>query len=216
MMVLPEYQVRALSKLEKKMYPRNTNDDFDFWLNWARLGNVKAKGHVLTMLTPLVKASIRRYFLSNMDAEDLLQEGYLVVSECIQSYDPKRGIPFLGFAKSRLKFHFMDLGRKTIKERCDSLDKTIPTSDGLLSYVDLIPDENSLVDEPLLRQEKRQALMKALAKLTPREKQVILLNLVENKNMHVVAKELGIAYRTVVNTKTNALRRLVASMQEVL
>jgi RNA polymerase sporulation-specific sigma factor len=58
--------------------------------------------------------------------------------------------------------------------------------------------------------------MKALAKLTPREKQVILLNLVENKNMHVVAKELGIAYRTVVNTKTNALRRLVASMQEVL
>jgi DNA-directed RNA polymerase specialized sigma subunit len=65
----------------------------------------------------------------------------------------------------------------------------------------------------MLHDEKMKTLAKGIKTLSPRELQVISLNYYVGLNMCEIAHELGIAYRTVVNTKVHALRKLEAYLR---
>ncbi|MBV1758477.1 MAG: sigma-70 family RNA polymerase sigma factor [Dethiosulfatibacter sp.] len=190
------------------MNKKNSQEVFNRWLDKARNGDMEAMEKVMEMLTPLVTASAKKYFLGDMPYEDLMQEGYLVIAECVDKFDIYRGIPFLGYVKTTLMFHFMDLGRKTLKEQCDSLNRSIKNADGDITLMDVIADDEASADGAMLHYEKIKALMQGIKTLSPRELQVISLNYYVGLNMIEVARELGIAYRTVVNTKVHALRKL--------
>lgn len=195
------------------MNKKNSQELFNRWLDKAKNDDVKAMEIVMEMLTPLVISSARKYFLGDMPYEDLMQEGYLVIAECMDQFDDDRGIPFLGYVKTMLRFHFMDLGRKTIKEQCDSLDRPIKSADDDITLMDVIADEEASADGAMLHDEKMKALMQGIKTLSPRELQVISLNYYVGLNMIEVARELGIAYRTVVNTKVHALSKLEAYLR---
>jgi RNA polymerase sporulation-specific sigma factor len=177
-------------------------------LEKAREKDAEAMEVVMEMLTPLVTSSAKRYFLGDMPYEDLMQEGYLVIAECVDQFDSDRGIPFLGYVKTTLRFHFMDLGRKSVKEQCDSLNRSIQSADGDITLMDVIADEEASADGAMLHDEKMKTLAKGIKTLSPRELQVISLNYYVGLNMREISHELGIAYRTVVNTKIHALRKL--------
>jgi len=187
---------------------RNSQEVFYRWLDKARNKDVQAMEMVMEMLTPLVTSSAKKYFLGDMPYEDLMQEGYLVIAECVDQFDADRGIPFLGYVKTTLRFHFMDLGRKSIKEQCDSLNRSIKSADGDITLMDVIADEEASADGAMLHDERMKALVRGIRTLSPRELQVISLNYFVGLNMCEIADELGIAYRTVVNTKVHALRKL--------
>ncbi|MBV1756298.1 MAG: sigma-70 family RNA polymerase sigma factor [Dethiosulfatibacter sp.] len=195
------------------MNKKNSQEVFNRWLDKARKGDVRAMEKVMEMLTPLVTASAKKYFLGDMPYEDLMQEGYLVIAECVDQFDASRGIPFLGYVKTTLRFHFMDMGRKAIKEQCDSLNRSVKSADGNITLMDVIADEEASADGAMLQDEKMKALMLGIKILSPRELQVISLNYYVGLNMIEVARELGIAYRTVVNTKVHALRKLEAYLR---
>jgi RNA polymerase sporulation-specific sigma factor len=192
---------------------RNSQEVFYSWLDKAREKEVGAMEVVMEMLTPLVTSSAKRYFLGDMPYEDLMQEGYLIIAECVDQYDADRGIPFLGYVKTTLRFHFMDLGRKSVKEQCDSLNRSIQSADGEITLMDVIADEEASADGAMLHDEKMKTLAKGIKTLSPRELQVISLNYYVGLNMCEIAHELGIAYRTVVNTKVHALRKLEAYLR---
>jgi RNA polymerase sporulation-specific sigma factor len=192
---------------------RNSQEVFYSWLDKAREKDVEAMEKVMEMLTPLVTASAKKYFLGDMPYEDLMQEGYMVIAECVDQFDADRGIPFLGYVKTTLRFHFMDLGRKSLKEQCDSLNRTLKSSDGDITLMDVIADDEASADGAMLQDEKMKALARGIKTLSPRELQVISLNYYVGLNMVEVAQELGIAYRTVVNTKVHALRKLEAYLR---
>lgn len=195
------------------MNKRNSQEVFYSWLDKAREKDVEAMEKVMEMLTPLVTASAKKYFLGDMPYEDLMQEGYMVIAECVDQFDADRGIPFLGYVKTTLRFHFMDLGRKSLKEQCDSLNRTLKSSDGDITLMDVIADDEASADGAMLQDEKMKALARGIKTLSPRELQVISLNYYVGLNMVEVAQELGIAYRTVVNTKVHALRKLEAYLR---
>ncbi len=195
------------------MNKKNSLEVFNRWLDKARKGDVGAMEKVMEMLTPLVTASAKKYFLGDMPYEDLMQEGYLVIAECVDQFDASRGIPFLGYVKTTLRFHFMDMGRKAIKEQCDSLNRSVKSANGDITLMDVIADEEASADGAMLHDEKMKALMQGIKTLSPRELQVISLNYYVGLNMIEVARELGIAYRTVVNTKVHALRKLEAYLR---
>jgi len=193
---------------EKKMKPRNTFEAFNACLEKAIEKEADAMNEIMVMLTPLIKHSIHQYFLAGMDEEDLLQEGYLTVTQCLSEFDPKKGVPFLGFIKSRLRFLYMDMGRKTNKEQCDSLNQTVNNLKEPVELIDLLPDPEASIDGELLHAEDLYWLHEALSVLSHREHQIIRLSFYEKKCLEDIARELGLTYRTVVNTKANGLNKL--------
>lgn len=56
-----------------------TWEEVNFQLNEALKGSAKATEKIMEMTAPLIKSSIKKYFLGNMAYEDLLQEGYLII-----------------------------------------------------------------------------------------------------------------------------------------
>jgi RNA polymerase sporulation-specific sigma factor len=64
------------------------------------------------------------------------------------------------------------------------------------------------VEGDLIKKYINKNLKDTLDILTDRESQVIYLYYFKNIGMKDIAKELGLAYRTVVNTKTNGLEKM--------
>jgi RNA polymerase sporulation-specific sigma factor len=194
--------------MEKILITEYTLEEYNFQLSKALKGNINAIKSIFEMTSPLIKSSMKKYFLGNMPYEDLLQEGYLVIAKCLEDYDREKKIPFLGYAKSRLKFHYMDLGRKSIKDECDSLNREVKGREGSVELIELVEDRNSSTDGNIVKYEELLFLLKSLKVLTTRETQIIRIFYFQNKNMKEISKGLGLSYRTVVNTKTNAIKKL--------
>lgn len=190
------------------MKPKNTELEFSSCLEKSLKGDLQSMEKIMEMLTPLIKSSIKKYFLGDLSMEDLLQEGYLKIIECIKTFDETKGIPFLGYIKPSLRFMYMDLGRKTIKEEHESLNKPLNSENDNIELLDLIEDDAASTEMKLIDIEELNFLNNILTNLSNRELQVIKLCYYENKNMLEISEQLGISYRTVVNTKVNAIKKL--------
>ncbi|SHI69168.1 Sigma-70 region 2 [Dethiosulfatibacter aminovorans DSM 17477] len=191
-----------------------TLEEFDFQLKEALNGSIQATEKVMEMTSPLIKSSVKKYFFGSMTYEDLLQEGYLVIAQCLEDYDTDKSIPFLGYARTRLKYYYMDLGRKSNKDECDSLNRQVGGKDGTVEVMELIKDENSSADGNILKCEEYLFLLKSLKILTTREAQIIRLYYFQNKSMKEISRGLELSYRTVVNTKANAISKLRSFMEK--
>ena len=169
----------------------------------AKAGDVEAKEEIITRLQPLVLSSIKRYYYKSHEFEDLVQDGNIKILECIEDFEPNRGVYFLGYVKTMLKFMYLD---KHKKKYHTSLNEKV--GDGETEIIDLLVSEDRDILESILMDEKVKELNQALAILTTRQKEIIILFYIERMSMGDIASKLGISYRTVVNTKTTALKKL--------
>ena len=167
----------------------------------AKNRDMKAKEELLTKLTPLVISSIRRFYNKKNDYEDLVQEGYEVILKCIEDYDSERGVHLLGYIKTMLKYHYLNKHREKA-----TLSLNEPLEDG--EMLDLLIGEEKDPLDTLIEREEHISLLKSLNTLTPRQKRVIVEFYVNNIPIGEIAKKMGVSYRTVVNIKVNALRKL--------
>ena len=87
-----------------------------------------------------------------------------------------------------------------------SLNKKL--GDGEDEIIDLLVSHDKDILESILDSQDADELGEALEDLTGRQKQIITLFYIERIPMTEIASKLGISYRTVVNTKTNALKKL--------
>jgi RNA polymerase sporulation-specific sigma factor len=178
-------------------------EDIERLLNLSKKGDTKAKEQLLSKLEPLILSSIRRYYYKPYMYEDLIQEGYEVVLDSIEEYDPDRKVYFLGFVKLRLKYHYLN---KHKEKQTISLNQTI--GDDGMELVDMLQYDGPDPLERAIQIEEIQALKKAINFLTPRQREVVVAYYVEGMALGEIAEKLGIAYRTVVNTKTMAIEKL--------
>lgn len=167
----------------------------------AKEGDMKAKEILLNKFTPLIKSSIRRYYNSKNDYEDLMQEGYEIILKSIMDYDPERGVELIGYIKAMLKYHYLNKHRE---KKTVSLNE--PLEDGEMMDF-LVGDEKDPLDD-LIKREENAVLLKSLNTLTLKQKRVITDYYIRNIPIGEIAKNMGISYRTVVNTKLNALKKL--------
>src|SRR5699024_7371446 len=83
-------------------------------LKKARRGDVSSQEEILERLKPLIIKSIQRYYNNKEEFQDLIQEGYLLVLECIENYDENKGVYFLGYVKAMLKFAYLNKHKERI------------------------------------------------------------------------------------------------------
>ena len=67
----------------------------------AQGGDMQARDELLTCFTPLVQATAARYGRRNR--EDAAQEASLAFLTAVTSFNPQLGIPFSGYARSRVR-----------------------------------------------------------------------------------------------------------------
>lgn len=177
--------------------------EIEILLALSKNNDKNAKEELILKLEPLIKSSIKRYYYKPYMYEDLLQEGYEVVLNAIEEYDSNKGSHFLGFVKLNLRYHYLN---KHKEKQTSSLNQTI--KDGETELIDLIEDEAFSPLENIIQKEEINKLKEGINYLTPRQREIIIAYYIEDMSIKDIGEKLGIAYRTVVNIKTNAIDAL--------
>ena len=154
--------------------------------------------------------------LSGVETSDLVQAGYLAMVAAVQTFDPAKGMLFLGWMIFYLKSAFLEAaGRKTGRQMNDafhtalSLDK--PTDeDGKTTLGDLVLDPDSLqpfedVEDAIWRAEVRGALNKAIARLPEAQGAVVEQRYFQGRTLKAVGEEMSISPEMVRQHEAKAL-----------
>lgn len=66
----------------------------DEMIRGALKGDKERTVDLLESLEPLIISSIRKYYYRPNEFEDLMQDGRVKVLECLEDFDPTRGVHF--------------------------------------------------------------------------------------------------------------------------
>jgi len=179
--------------------------EIDNLVKKAKAGEKQAKMKLLKSYKPLILTQIKKYYFEKQEMDDLISEGYEVILRGIDKFDFTKGVYFSGYINTILRYHYLD--KLKYKKYVVSLDKNIGSSDGSISLIDTLKSKIDIEKEYLYK-ELNKELFRNIEKLTIRQKQIIVMFYLEKININDISNNLGISYRTVVNTKKNALEKL--------
>lgn len=153
-------------------------------------------------LNPLIISSIRKYCPIKEEFEDLMQDGKMIVLECIETYQEEKG-HFLNYVKNYLKYYYLDTLKYLVKYE---------SKNTLFEMDEEIEDENN-IEETIENKELGKELYSAIKELTERQRTILIMYYVENKTHAEIAEKLNIKIRTVINTKTRAIEIIRTKMK---
>ena len=170
----------------------------------AKGGCNKSMEDLIEKLQPLIYSVVGRY-RDRREAEDLYQDACVLVIEAVRDYEEEKGVPFLGFAKSRVYFGIHNMVRKDVFTL--SLDQPYGDGDGK-SLLDQLVDESEGMDDYLIRKEVSRLIRSALENLTPKQRDVIEGYYFEEKLLKDMALDRGVHYKAVLKLKGKAMEKL--------
>lgn len=179
-------------------------EEWEKLLKRAKQGQKDTKEEILNRLRPLIISSIKRYYNRREDYEELIQEGDLCILECIESFNTDKKVYFLGYVKLQLRYLYLNKHKE--KEHF-SLNIMVGDEKGE-EFINTIPSDDITGPEDMIKLETHDKLKKALKRLTARQRQVVLSFYGHKKSITAISKDLGVSYRTIVNTKTKAIEKL--------
>ncbi|KNF09676.1 RNA polymerase sigma factor, sigma-70 family [Gottschalkia purinilytica] len=168
-------------------------------------GKDQSIGKLIVNLKPLIINSIKKYYNNYNLFDDLIQEGNEIILRVLKTMTFESEKHFLGYVKNALRFHYLDKHKQ--KNMDISLNQTI-SQDEKIEMIDTIIDESLTQEEMVIKNEEVNILWKGILSLTERQQEIITLYYIERKPIEYIARTLNISYRTVVNTKSTALKRL--------
>lgn len=131
----------------------------------------------------------------------------MVILESIKNFDDSRGVHFLGYVRTVLKYTYLNKHKRKL-----DLSLNMPISEDK-ELMDLLESDDDGPLDIILRQEGLLKLRQALSELTDRQREVVIAFYFEGISMNAIAEKLDISYRTVVNTKVRALEKMKASLK---
>jgi len=161
-------------------------------------------------VTQLVKNYGKRLFRfirgkvrTEEDAEDILQEVWLQLSSLGDVEDLESASGWL-FQVARNKV--TDLYRR---KKTDSLDDLIKeTEDGTLDLREILLIDDSDPDMALFKEAFWNELNSALAELPQNQREVFVMNEIEDKTLQEIANETGENLKTIISRKGYAVKHL--------
>ena len=141
-----------------------------------------------------------RFDVSKNDFEELFDEAVFETVIAFFSFKEEKG-SFGGFLKSKLKYYFLEKNRN---KKLYSLNKV--NEDGFELLDTLESNEN--IEKDFLKKEEYKNLKKLILKLSPKEKEIIVMYYFQNKRIKQIAKEKQMAKKSISNIKSIALKKL--------
>ncbi len=152
-----------------------------------------------------IYAAIYKYVWVKEEVDDLYQDGVELILRSIADYDPAKGVPFLAYLHTKLKYHYMNENNKRVVVYLDE-----PIGDGLTLGDTLASDADT--EEIVSRNELARAVHRALQTLTERERKCVYGFYFLRLSIGELAESQNIAYRTAYNAKCRGLKKLQSAL----
>lgn len=160
--------------------------------------NLENAPRIIDDYMPLIIATVDKF--KAFEREEAIEESKMILIETVLTYDESKG-SFGNFLKQSLNYYFWD---KSKKPRPISLDAKSKDTDSLLETI-----RNDIdIESDLLKKEKYEKLYQALARLDETDLKLIRLKYFLNYSNKEIAKDLGLAVKTVKNKHTKILQNL--------
>lgn len=150
---------------------------------------------VCQQFMPLVKKYAWKYKNSVQDAES---EAWLIVVSAVHTYDPDIGVPLAGYIESQVRHGMFNLWKQ------EKIRQGRFINDNLLER---LPSNDNLQIEVEQKYELERAL-EVIDQLSPKQRFVIVNNIMNHHKLECIAKALGITIQAVYQLKKRALARL--------
>ncbi len=185
--------IRLQKKFMKRFRLRKTDEDPERWAQWmgrAQEGDTRLYERLLSELSGMLRDHIANRYPNIRDSEDAVQTVLIALHKARHTYDPTR--PFLPWLMAITRYRCLDIVRKEtrLRER-EVVDEEV---------VSLQPAPEALRPDST---EEREQVRELLSCLSEKERLVVTLLKVEEKNVKVVAEQTGY---TVSNVKVIASR----------
>lgn len=171
----------------------------------AQQGDEKVLEDIIKKFTPFIIKTARSIYVNGHDLEDLIQIGKISVIKAVNMYDVSREKGFVTYVTNAVTRNFYNLIRARVKE--GSFCSLNSVNDEGSELIDSIACGDNLEEDYETKEEKLM-LLKALEKLSEKEREVIYWFYFQNKTLEQYAREKGICYRTAVDRKKKALIKL--------
>ena len=147
--------------------------------------------------------AVRYYARDNDHADDLVQECWVVILERLDRYGGRGSFAAWAIAVSKnvCRTHVGKAKRTTGRETA-------------LEDAAAVPDATPDPQQELIREENREIVSRALERLSERERDAIVLRVLEERTTAETAEALGMSHAGALSLVKRALRRL-ATMKEV-
>lgn len=156
------------------------------------------KEKILKDFSPLIKASIKKYFANYTNYEDAYQDGIVKILELLNSYVGGGKVSLECYLKYQLKFFYMQKFAKRKKETEKEFSKIYQTKDDeTIEVLDLIVDENVDNEKQITENEICEKVKEIVNTLPKKQKQVIKYKFYENLKNKEIAEKMKIKEDTV-------------------
>lgn len=179
----------------------------DLMIKRALYGSLDDREKIIELLEPLIKASISKYYYRAHLYDDLVQDGRVQILHCFDTFDSTKGVHFLGYVKTMLRYYYLNRNRDMEHY---SLDQT--NEEGL-SQMELLESEED-IEADFLESERNKKLNDALEQLTEIERSIVIDFYYKELSLNEIAELRSISYRTAVNNKTRAINKLRRFLEE--
>lgn len=201
---------KALTAAEEKKY-----------LEQMAAGDYHARQKLIEHNLRLVAHIAKKYYADENDRNDLVSIGTVGLIKAVDSFDPTKGIRLSSYASRCIENEILMFFRSARKTSQDvSLNDPIDTDkDGnTLTLLDTIATDDHILEDIDLRMKVRQLYDAVKTRLSPREREIILLRygltgqrpLVQRE----VAKKLNISRSYVSRLEKKALQKLRKAFDE--
>ena len=201
---------KALTAAEEKKY-----------LEQMAAGDHHARQKLIEHNLRLVAHIAKKYYADENDRDDLVSIGTVGLIKAVDSFDPTKGIRLSSYASRCIENEILMFFRSAKKTAQDvSLNDPIDTdTDGnTLTLLDTIATDDHILEDIDLRMKVRQLYDAVKTRLSPREREIILLRygLTGQRSLvqREVAKKLNISRSYVSRLEKKALQKLRKAFDE--
>jgi RNA polymerase sigma-70 factor, ECF subfamily len=158
----------------------------------------------------MIAVRLDRRLAPRIDPSDVVQETLADASRRMDEYFGDRAIPFLGWLRQLAKERVIDMHRRHLVSQRRSItredrDLDLP-DDSAGEFVRRLAANDTSPSNRLSRRERHDRVMMALAALSPRHREVLVMRYLEQLGTSEIAEALGITQGAV---KARLLRALI-------
>jgi RNA polymerase sigma factor (sigma-70 family) len=181
------------------------DSDINHIIQQSLKGDKNFQEILLKRLRPLIYKNVYKYWKAwDTEAEDMAQEGYIIILMSLKTFDKNRNVHYLHYIKTKLEYFYKNQYRKShFRTKELSLQETRHEYEASVRLVSI---------EQSIKQEEKYELMKSIQNLSSEEQEIIYLYYFLGQSMICVSKNLGIKYGKVLSLKRKALTNLRIQM----
>lgn len=166
-------------------------------------------------LKRMVEVHLDRRVASRLDPSDIVQEALAEAAQKLSSYMSERPLPFYPWIRQLALDHIVDQHRKHIGSRRRSVTKelagfSLPNHSSVDLARRLMADSGNPAEQ-LARREVSGTVQRALDRLDPADREVLVLRYLEQLSAEQAAQVMGLTVPGVKSRQRRAIQRFAAA-----